>query len=324
MVVLVAIFSRTPAWTIPPSCVAALRASFPDVEFRHVESLDALLDAAPTADIAFTSRLMPAAFEVATRLAWVHSPAAGVGAMLFPAMRDSAVLLTNSRGMNAAAVAEHAVGLLLALSRRLPVAFAGQREHAWRQDDLSALPSLEGRTVGIVGMGEIGRRIARVAAAFGMRVVATRINATAPRPPGVNRVLPPSGLSELLAEADVVVLAAPLTGDTVGLIGREQLARMKPSAWLINVARGKLLDEAALVDALAAGRLAGAGLDVFEHEPLAESSPLWGLPNVVLTPHVAGFRSDYWEAAVALFADNLRRYRSGQPLSNLVDKQAGY
>jgi phosphoglycerate dehydrogenase-like enzyme len=143
-------------------------------------------------------------------------------------------------------------------------------------------------------------------------------------PEGVAEVRDPSALASLLPAADFVVLAAPLTAETRGMIGAAELALMKPSAWLVNVARGKLVDERALVDALGRGTIAGAALDVVEHEPLAPTSPLWSMPNVILTPHVAGFRQDYWEAATELFAANLHRYLSGEAVANIVDKRAGY
>jgi phosphoglycerate dehydrogenase-like enzyme len=322
--VLVAIFHTTPAWHMPASYVDVLRGRFSDVLFSYADTERAMIEMAADAEIAFSSRLTPKAFRAAPNLRWVHSPAAGVGAMLFPEMKTSDVQLTNSRGMNARSAAEHVIALTFALARRLPQAFDYQRACHWGQDDMSGLPTLQGRTVGIIGLGAIGSRVAQLAAALGMRVIATRRDIKAERPPEVADVMPPEGLSRLLAESDIVVLAAPLTEDTRELIGAAQLALMKPTAWLINVSRGKLLKEHDLVEALAAKKLAGAGLDVFEHEPLAADSPLWKMPNVIVTPHVAGFRDDYWEAAVELFAENLRRYRAGWPLLNLVDKQAGY
>ena len=324
MHVLVAIYSDTPAWTMPAQHVDVLRGLFPDVLFVYADTEPSMAAGAAEAEVAFTSRLTREAFAGATGLKWVHSPAAGVGGMLFPEMRASEVLLTNSRGMNARSVAEHAMALLFALARRLPDAFEAQRGRRWIQGSLSGLPALQGRTMGIVGLGAIGARLAQMASAFGMRVIATRRDPRAERPPEVAEVMPASALTRLLAESDVVILAAPLTDDTRELIGAAELGSMKPTAWFINVARGKLVRERDLVDALAAGRIAGAGLDVFEREPPPADSPLWTLPNVVMTPHVAGFRDDYWEAAVELFAENLRRYRSGWPLLNLVDKQAGY
>jgi phosphoglycerate dehydrogenase-like enzyme len=324
MNVVVAIYSGAAAWTMPASHVDTLRRLFPDVLFSYADSEPAMLEAVREADVGFTSRLTAEAFALAPSLKWVHSPAAGVGAMLFPEMRASDVLLTNSRGMNARSVAEHVIALIFALARKLPQAFDGQRSGRWLQSELSGLPTLQGRTLGLVGLGAIGARTAQLGAALGMRVIATRKDTKAERPAEVAEVMPASALSRLLSESDVVVIAAPLTEETRQLIGAAELALMKPTAWLINVARGKLVREQDLVDALTSGRIAGAGLDVFEREPLPAASPLWGLPNVIVTPHVAGFRDDYWEAAVELFSENMRRFRAGWPLLNLVDKQAGY
>jgi phosphoglycerate dehydrogenase-like enzyme len=324
MKVLVAIFSDTDSWTMPASHVDELRRLFPDVLFTYADTEASMVEGAAETDVAFASRLTPDAFRAAPGLRWVHSPAAGVGSMLFPDMRSSDVQLTNSRGMNARAVAEHAIALIFALARRLPRAFEAQRAGKWIQQELSGLPTLNGRTLGIIGLGAIGARLAQMAAGLGLRVIATRRDPKAEHPPEVAEVLPASGLPRLLAESDIVVIAAPLTEQTRELIGAAELALMKPTSWIVNVARGKLIREKDLIDALAAGRLAGAGLDVLEKEPPAADSPLWSMPNVIITPHVAGFRDDYWEAAVDLFSENLRRYRAGWPLLNLVDKQAGY
>ena len=324
MDVLVAIFSDTVAWTIPPGRLDDLRLRFPDIVFLHAGSDDAMVRLIPTAEVAFTSRLTARALDAAPALRWVHSPAAGVGRMLCPALKTSPVMLTNSRGMNAGAVAEHALLLILALARRLPEAVRAQDARRWISNELSGLPMLRGRTLGIVGLGAIGCELARMAAGLGMVVIGTRRETDAPVPEGVTEALDPDALPDLLARADVVVLAAPLTEKTRGLIGAHELGLMKPSAWLVNVARGKLVREPALVEALAAGVIAGAALDVVEHEPLARSSPLWGMPNVLITPHVAGFREDYWEAATELFAENLDRYLRGEQPANLVDKLAGY
>jgi phosphoglycerate dehydrogenase-like enzyme len=176
----------------------------------------------------------------------------------------------------------------------------------------------------IVGLGAVGGAVARAAAALGVRVSGVRRNPAAGRPEGVSAVTGPDRLPALLPTADAVVLAAPLTASTRSLIGAPELALMKPGAILVNVARGKLVDERALDDALARGALGGAALDVFEREPLDPASPLWDRPNVILTPHTSGFRQDYWEAVADLFIENARRLESGQPLLNLVDKRAGY
>lgn len=324
MDVLVAIFSDAAAWTIPPALVEDLRRTFPAITFLHADGDGALVKLIPTAEVAFTSRLTPRAFDAAPALRWVHSPAAGVGSMLFPSMKASPVVMTNSRGMNAVAVAEHALLLMLASARRFPEAVRAQSARRWISTELSGLPSIRGRTLGIIGLGAIGRELARMASGLGMTVIGTRRETDEPVPPGVAEAFGPAALPNVLARADILVLAAPLTAETRGMIGRPEFRLMKRSSWLVNVARGRLIDETALIDALQQGVIAGAALDVCEHEPLAASSPLWAMPNVLLTPHVAGFREDYWEAAAALFADNLQRYLRGETLVNVVDKMAGY
>ena len=324
MQVLVALYSPSEVWTIPSSHVDVLRRRFPGVVFSHAENHADLIRLLPEADVAFTSVLTPPAFGMAHRLRWVHSSAAGVGSMLFPAMLASSVVMTNSRGMSAASVAEHAIALMLAALRRIPETVRAQDGRRWIQAELSGLPTLDGQTLGIVGLGAIGCRVARIGAAIGMRVIGTRRETDWPVPEGVADALAPSDLPLLLEQADVVVLCAPLTAETRGLIGASEFARMKHTAWLVNVARGKLVQEAALIDALRSGSIAGAALDVVEHEPLDPASPLWAMPNVLVTPHVAGFRGDYWEAATDLFSDNLRRFLAGEPLLNVVDKRAGY
>jgi phosphoglycerate dehydrogenase-like enzyme len=324
MDVLVAIFSDTEAWAMPAAYVEELRRRFPGIRFLHAENDEAMVRLIPTADVALTSRLTPQAFGAARALRWVHSPAAGVGSMLFPAMKASPVVLSNSRGMNAAAVAEHALMLMLAALRRLPEAVRAQAGRRWAADELSGLPSLRGRTLLVVGLGAIGQELARMASAAGMRVVGTRRETGDPPPCGVDAAYAPEDLPQLLPAADIVALTVPLTAETRGMIGAAELALMKRTAWLVNVARGKLVDERALVAALEGGTIAGAALDVVEHEPLPAGSPLWSLPNAIITPHVAGFREDYWAAAIDLFAANLQRFLAGEPVANIVDKQAGY
>jgi phosphoglycerate dehydrogenase-like enzyme len=198
--------------------------------------------------------------------------------------------------------------------------------HHWGQDVLegsSRIRTLNGLRMGIVGLGSIGLEVARLAVPFGLRISAIR-RRVGPAPEGVEEVLPPDRLHDLLARSDVAVLAAPLTGATHCLIGRGEVAAMKPGAWLINIGRGRLVDDTALVEALRTGHLGGAALDVFTHEPLDSASPYWDLPNVIVTPHISGALEDYWVPLVALFSENLRRFEAGQPLLNVVDKEAGY
>jgi phosphoglycerate dehydrogenase-like enzyme len=322
--ILIAIFSDVPAWTIPAERVDDLRGRFPALRFLHAGSADEMVQLIPTAEVAFTSRLTPQALMAAPLLRWAHSPAAGVGGMLFPAMKASPVIMTNSRGMSSVAVAEHALMLVLASARRLPEAVRAQDARRWICDELSGLRTIRGLTLGIVGLGSIGRELARLASALGMTVIGTRQEAGGSAPEGVTEILGPENLPALLGRADFVVLAAPLTGETRGMIGPAELRLMKPSAWLVNIARGRLVDQAALAEALGRGTIAGAALDVFEIEPLPPSSPLWAMKNVILTPHIAGFRADHWEAATGLFAANLTRFLNGEDLANIVDKRAEY
>jgi phosphoglycerate dehydrogenase-like enzyme len=237
-------------------------------------------------------------------------------------------VVTSARGIRARSIAEHVMGVTIALARRLPVAVRAQIAHRWAQDELegsaSGVRSLDGLRMGIVGLGSIGMDIVRLATPFGIRVSAIRRRAQNPPPAGVDEVLSPDGLPAVLARSDVVVLAVPHTPETKQIIGRAEIDRMKRGAFLINIARGKLIDDGAVIEALKDGRLGGAALDVFTREPLDASSPYWDLPNVIITPHTAGAMQDYWTPLVALFADNLRRSERGERLLNVVDKNAGY
>jgi phosphoglycerate dehydrogenase-like enzyme len=222
--------------------------------------------------------------------------------------------MTNSRGNSAATIAEHTVGVTLALLRDLPFAIRRQSARVWAQDEFNAgarIRMLRDCRVLVVGFGSIGREVGRLMTALGATVK------------GIRRSVP-SNLPAELALADVVVISAPQTKETLHLIGDAELAAMKEGAVIVNVSRGKLIDEAALARALEKGRLRGAALDVFEHEPLSADSPLWSRHDVLITPHVSGFQARHWPDAAALFADNLRRFEAGQPLLNPVDKAAGY
>jgi phosphoglycerate dehydrogenase-like enzyme len=324
MRILVSIFSPVAIWNIPEPFVETLRHTFPQHEFVRAASHGEVVARLDGVQVVFASEFRPRALDAAGALRWIHSPAAGVGNMLFPELVASGITITNSRGILAESIAEHVLAVSLALFRRLPTAFARQAARVWAQDELMtpAPRPIRGATIGIVGLGAIGSAVARLGRTIGMRVVATRRHDLTV--PAIDRLYPAERLYDLLAEADVVVLAVPLTEDTRGLIGRSELRAMKRSAILVNVGRGKLVREADLADELARGTIAGAALDVFEHEPLDPASPLWTLPNVLLTPHAAGMRPDYWEAVVDLFERNLRRFEQGEPLLNVIDKAAGY
>lgn len=325
MKVLVAIYSEFACWCIPDGEVDALRRVFPEHTFVRADSDDETLERIVDADVAYGSRVTRAHLAAAPRLRWIHSPAAGIGAMLFPEMIASPVVMTNSRGNSAVTIAEHVIGVTLALLRQLPLAWRRQAERNWAQDEFHAgasIRTIHGARVLVVGLGAIGGETARLFQAFGARVTGIRRN---PSPQaGDVTVVGPDRLHEELPHADVVVLCAPQTAETTRLIAAKELAMMKRDAVLVNVSRGKLIDEAALATALASGRLRGAALDVFEHEPLAHDSPLWAREDVIVTPHVSGFHARHWPEATRLFTENLRRFEAGQPLANIVDKKAGY
>jgi phosphoglycerate dehydrogenase-like enzyme len=285
------------------------------------------MTAIATADVALASRLSPAMVQQAQRLRWVHSTAAAVGILPLPELAERGIVVTNSRGIQARTIAEHAIGGLLILSRRFNLMLDAQRERRWIQNQLThdAWPwSIHGRNMTILGLGTIGQEVARRAHAFGMRVTGIRRRLNLMPPPFVDRVLPPEQLDEALRGCDVLVIAAPFVAGTDRLIRTEQIALMNRGAILINVARAKIVDESALLDALDSGQLGGAVLDVFEREPLDAASDLWTRPNVIISPHSSGVRPDHWDDVIDLFAENLVRFQRGEPLLNLVDCTAGY
>lgn len=254
------------------------------------------------------------------RLRWAHVGAAGVDAICSPELVGSEVVLTNSRGLFSEAVAEFAITLVAAHAKLLHLFLDQQRRRVWQ---VQLIQDLAGATVGVIGLGDIGRQVVGKARGLGMRSLGLRSQPAADDP-DVERVYGPDGLAELLAASDYVVIAAPLTDRTRGLIGAAQLALMKPDAVLINVGRGGIVDETALDRALREGRLRGAALDVFAREPLPQDSPLWDAPNCYVTPHLAGDFPGWKERTVDFFLDNLERFRRGEPLLNVVDKRRGY
>ena len=320
--------SPAPAWILPRHFVDQIRRDFPQHTVSEAWDRDAVRRLLPEADAAFTPFVDRDIFPSTSRLKWVQSPAVGVGSLMFPELLASPVVITSARGIRARAIAEHVLGVTIALARRLPIAMRAQVAHRWAQDELEGatvgVRTLEGQRMGIVGLGAIGLELVKIAAPFGFRISAIRRRTGEPKPDGVEEVGPLDRLPDLLARSDVVVLALPHTPETKRLIGKRELDRIKRGALLVNVARGKLVDDAAVIEALRDGRLGGAALDVFSEEPLDPGSPYWDLPNVLVTPHTSGAMQDYWTPLVALFTDNLRRFEKGEPLRNVVDKKAGY
>jgi phosphoglycerate dehydrogenase-like enzyme len=256
------------------------------------------------------------------RLRWIHSVSVGVESILTPVICLRGLTVTNGRSVFDQPIGEYVMTMILSSCRRLPQLLELQRERAWQPIEAIELGET---TIGLVGLGGIGRAVARLAEPFGPRIVAVRRRPGAgDAPAGVKVLGDIEALPELLSISDFAVLALPLTGETEAVVNDETLARAKPGSWLINVARGALIDERALVRALRDGPLGGAILDAFCEEPLPETSPLYRLPNCIVTPHTSWWSKAVLDRTLAVFCDNLRRYRAGEPLDYIVDFAAGY
>jgi phosphoglycerate dehydrogenase-like enzyme len=261
----------------------------------------------------------------APRLRWFHSGGAGVHRFNLAAIEGRGIMLTNASGVSAPNMAEHVLGMMIALARRFPQLVQAQQRREWRdQATHQEVTELQGQTVLVVGMGEIGREVATRTAAFGMRVHGLRRKTGEPPPSLFEAVFGPEDLPLAVAGADHVVLALPDTPQTRGLFDEVAFAAMKRGAKVYNVGRGPVIDTQALIDALQTGRLGGAGLDVTDPEPLPADSPLWEMENVLITAHTSGATPRYWERQGALIAENIGRFQRGEPLRNVVDLGAGY
>ena len=336
MKVVIVLKHRFGLWKAPDWFLEKLRAEFPDDTFAYHHDYEGIEADLRDAEAVVTWSLNGEQVKAAPRLRWIHSTAAAIHQLLIPEIVNSRITLTNARSVHGPVVAEHVLALMLALAKRLPTAFRMQAQHEWGQEAMTyeqpPLRELRDATLGLVGVGSIGGEVARIASAMGMRVIAVRANPMK----GVDwipandpiraqhRVYGSKDMNRMLKESDFVVISAPVTSSTTKIIDAPALAAMKQDAYLINVARGALVDEAALVDALRERRIGGAALDVFEHEPLPADSPLWGMDNVIITPHQGGISHKLWERQYKLFRENLRRFEKGAPLIGVVDKKAGY
>jgi phosphoglycerate dehydrogenase-like enzyme len=304
--------------------LAQVQATAPDMRLlvtRDRDEVEAALDEIEIAAVSFPRDLLPNA----RNLRWFQQWAAGADWLLKPPeVGELDFVLTTTSGLHAIPISEHIFALLLAFAREFHQAMRLQERREWiPQDQHEGLFELAGKTMVLVGVGAIGARTAKVATAFGMRVLGVRRN-PAVGVPDVEAMFGPDQLLELLPEADFVVLTVPLTRETQRMVGERELRAMKPTAYVVNVGRGGIIEESALIRALQEGWIAGAGLDVFETEPLPEDSPLWEMDNVIVTSHYAGITPHYDERAMAIFLDNLRRYQAGEPLRNVVDRELGY
>ncbi len=322
--------------------LARIRAVSPRITLTQHTTPDAAhvpAQAFAQAGVIYTFSALPHPHQ-APRLRWVQLNSAGVNHVLKHPLFATDIVFTTNSGLHAINIGEYVLASILAWTRKLPELFDLQRKGEWPSDRWTryAPSELRGATIGIVGYGSIGREVGRLAKAFGMRVLALKRSVELAEEHGAYRVngvgdpqgaLPdalysPHQLCEMLAQCDYVVLAVPLTRETRSMIGEAELRAMKPRAFLVNIARGQVCDESALIRALQSGWIAGAGLDVFTQEPLPKNSPLWTMPNVILTPHLSGFSPNYEQRAVDIFCENLSRYIAGQPLLNVVDKSTGY
>lgn len=306
--------------TLEERHIAQLRSVDPRVRVVSATDLARAIELAPQAEIMVGWNVPREAVQRAPKLRWIHSTAAGVDQLLHPEVLEREIVITSSSGIHQPLV-EHVFAMVLALTRRLHIAIRNQVHRRWERRQATG-DEVRGKTMGVLGLGHIGAEIAEKAHVFGMRVIGTK--RTPADVPHVDRIYPPDELREVLRASDVVVIALPLTSDTRGLLGEAAFRAMKRTALVINIGRGPIVQEAALVRALQEGWIGGAGLDVFEREPLPADSPLWGMEHVIITPHVSGGWPGYMDAAIPLLCDNLRRYLDGAPMRNLVDKARGY
>jgi len=311
---------------------AALLSGFGDIssEIRAILSGELIVlpsdaDPATAADVEIglgtnNGARVSAFLEKATKVRWYHSLGAGVENLVgLPVFRERGIVLTNNSGAMDIPIGEHVTAMLLAAAKRLHLYRDQQRQGEWKEHRQL---ELHGSTLVVFGLGSIGAEAARLAAALGMRVIGVRRSSTPV--PGVERIVPPDQLADAVAEADYLAVCAPLTHATRGAVSRAVIARMKPTAWIVNIARGAIVDESALVEALQAGRIAGAALDAFTVEPLPRESPLWSLENVIITPHSSNSSPNVRQRTLALVQENLRRFEKGEPLLNVVNLEAGY
>lgn len=314
-------------WTAKPTLAEAIRDRWPQMRVVYLANYDTLDKELPDAHIFVGASLRPEQFAHAKQLKWIHSTAAGVSQLMYPELRNSGVIVTNPSGIFSPPMAEHTMGMILALARNFPDTVRFQDAAKWAQQDLwdkpQHLSEVNGSLLLIVGYGSIGRELAKRAQAFGMRIWGVTRSGKGDTT-YAERIQPASELHQALPHADYIVIAAPDTPETKHLIGAEQIARMKRGARLINIGRGSLLDEAALMAALQSGQLSGAALDVTTPEPLPSDSALWKAPNLFITPHTSGVSDRLWQRETELLLRLLDEWFAGKELSSRVDLSRGY
>ena len=293
-------------------------------DFVICRNLESIKREIVDADAMIGWRITPEVFAEAKQLKWIQFGSAGIDHTLFPELIASDVVLTNLSGIHTVPVSEHVFAMMLALTRRLNIAMEQQLSREYERTEIaSTSDELYGKTIGIIGLGKIGLGIAKLAKAFGMQVLGTKRVPGDPLP-NVDKVYKPENLDEVLQASDFIVLVIPLTTETKALIGEREIGLMKDNAYLINVARGAMLDHTALDNALRTSKLKGAALDVFPEEPLSPDSPIYDLPNTIITPHTAGSSARYWERGEQIFKRNLDAFLTDGEMINVYDRERGY
>jgi phosphoglycerate dehydrogenase-like enzyme len=306
---------------LPEKELASLRQAAADCEFIRSKDAEITDDDLRRIEAVFTEEPLADSWaQRMPRLRWLHVTRGGVSAYLTPAIKERSIQVTGSKGIHGAVFSEFALACILTLAKRLPQSFDAQRQKHWQK--LTPV-EIEGQTIGIVGLGVAGSELARKAKALGMRVIANK-RTVVEKPEWVDELGAAALLPRLLAESDFVVLLLASVPSTVNLIGEKELRLMKKSAYLINLTGGRAIDEGLLVRALKEKWIAGAALDAFANQPLPKDSELWDLPNVIITPRIAGITSHKWPALLPIFQDNLQRFIAGEPLRNVVNKELGY
>jgi phosphoglycerate dehydrogenase-like enzyme len=308
---------------VSPKITVRDASPFMVAEFQGDNSQKGKLDGILTeADVIFGLLLPKDILSRAPKLKWLQMMSAGVDRLRDTEIWRSKITVTGVSGIHASPIGEFVLGFILMLAKGMPLCFRMKQKHQWQR----YMPHLlRGKTVGIVGLGHIGREVARLSKAFGMKVIATRRSVKKPgKARNVDWLLPQARMKEMLAKSDFVVLSLPLTQETRHIISDAEFKSMRPDAYIINIGRGNLIDEAALIRALDEKIIAGAGLDVTAAEPLPADSPLWDMDNVIISPHVSGGMEDYMGRATTLFCENLKRYLEGKRLINIIDKKKGY
>jgi phosphoglycerate dehydrogenase-like enzyme len=323
----ICVWHRFTLWNPPPEMDARIRERWPGMRVVHLPNYEGLDAELPDTDIFVGFSLRPEQFRHARRLKWLHSTAAGVGQLMYPELRKSGIEVTNASGVHTIPMAEHILGMLVAMARRFPDCLRYQEQARWAQQELWDLPvrprELHGQILLLIGFGAVGRAVAKVVRPLGMRIWAVTRSGKGDRELA-DKIVPAARLQEALTDADFVILAAPETPETRRIMGSAEFARMKSSAYFMNVSRGALVDEPALINVLERHAIAGAALDVASQEPLPPDSPLWKLENVFITPHMSAVSDQLWVRQTDLLLTNLERWFSGEELLNRVDLERGY